>query len=144
MCILYSFSITIIRDSPFSLSLFSWYQSLGRKKNPNYFRFIRESILGNLSVIVFHSGHPSHLLKLPINPHRRRKTLIAGDFRRSLFPTPTIPSGAQGGDLQLFSKHRRKNPSHAPATRVSSPEAWISRTGAWGHVEHFPAMRFPL
>ena len=113
MCILYSFLITIIRDSPFSLSLFSWYHSLGRKKNPNYFRFIRESILGNLSVTVFHSGHPFHLLKLPINPHRRRKTLIAGDFRRSPFPTPTIPSSAQGGDLQLFSKHRRKNPSHA-------------------------------
>ena len=113
MCILYSFSITIIRDSPFSLSLFSWYQSLGRKKNPNYFRFIRKSILGNLSVIVFYSGQPSHLLKLPINPHRRRKTLIAGDFRRCPFPTPTIPSGAQGGDLQLFSKHWRKNPSHA-------------------------------
>ena len=50
------------------------------KKNPNYFRFIRESILGNLSVTVFHSGHLSHLLKLPINPHRRRKTLTAGDF----------------------------------------------------------------
>ena len=50
------------------------------KKNPNYFRFIRESILGNLSVTVFHSGHLSHLLKLPINPHRRRKTLTVGKF----------------------------------------------------------------
>ena len=97
------------------------------KKKLNYFRFIRESILGNLSVIVFHSDHPSHLLMLPINPHRRWKTLTAGDFsgdfRRGPFPTPTIPSGAQGGDLQLFSKHQRKNPSHAPAMRVSSPAA---------------------
>ena len=31
MCIINSFSITKIRDSPFSL--FTWYQSLGRKKN---------------------------------------------------------------------------------------------------------------
>ncbi|RVW49109.1 Retrovirus-related Pol polyprotein from transposon RE1 [Vitis vinifera] len=39
---------------------------------------------------------------------------FSGDFpARSPFPTSTIPSGAQGGDLQLFSKHRRKNPSHA-------------------------------
>ncbi|RVW76761.1 Retrovirus-related Pol polyprotein from transposon RE2 [Vitis vinifera] len=84
------------------------------KKNPNYFRFIRESIMGNLSVTVFHSGHPSHLLKLSDQPYRHQKTLTAGDlFRRSPFPTPTIPSGAQGGDLQLFSKHWRKNPSHA-------------------------------
>ena len=89
------------------------------KKNPNYFRFIRESILGNLSVTVFHSGHPSHLLKLSDQPYRRQKTLTAGDFsaelfRRSPFTTPTIPSSAQGGDLQLFSKHRRKNLSHVP------------------------------
>ena len=112
MCILYSFSITIIRDSPFSLSLHMVSEPREKKKNLNYFQFIRESILGNLSVTVFHSGHPSHLLKLPINriavrnPHRRRL------FRRSPFPTPTIPSSAQGGDLQLFSKHRRENPSH--------------------------------
>ena len=78
MCILYSFSITIIRDSPFSLSSHG-IRAKG-EKNPNYIRFIRESILGNLSVTVFHSGHPSHLLKLPINPHRRRKTLTASDF----------------------------------------------------------------
>ena len=76
MCIINSFSITKIRDSPFSL--FTWYQSLGRKrKKPNYFRFIRESILGNLSVTVFHSGHLSHLLKLSDQPSRRQKTLTA-------------------------------------------------------------------
>ena len=130
MCISYSFSITIIRDSPFSLSLslFTWSQSLGRK-NPNYFRFIRESILGNLSVTVFHSGHPSHLLKLPINRIAVRKpsppatfpATFSGDFRRSPFPTPTMPSGAQGGDLQVLSKHRREILSHTPATRVFSP-----------------------
>ena len=116
MCILYSFSITIIRDSPFSLSSHG-IRAKG-EKNPNYFRFICESILGNLSVTVFHSGHPSHLLKLSDQPYRRQKTLTAGDFsaelfRRSPFPTPTIPSSAQGGDLQPFSKHRRKNLSHA-------------------------------
>ena len=80
MCILYSFSITIIRDSPFFLSLSSHGIRAWGEKNPNYFRFICESILGNLLVTVFHSGYPSHLLKLPINPHRRRKTLTAGEF----------------------------------------------------------------
>ena len=50
------------------------------KKNLNYFRFIRESILGNLSVTVFHSGHPSHLLKLFDQPYHRQKTLTASNF----------------------------------------------------------------
>ncbi|RVW82965.1 hypothetical protein CK203_042465 [Vitis vinifera] len=58
------------------------------------------------------------------NPHRRKKpSLLATFFQRSPFSTPTIPSGAQGGDLQVFSKHRREILSHAPATRVSSPAA---------------------
>ena len=144
MYILYSFSITIIGDSPF-FSLSSHGIRAKGEKNPNYFWFIRESILGNLSVTVFHSGHPSHLLKLSDQPYRRQKSLTACDlFRRSPFPTPTIPSGAQGGDLQLFSKHQRKNPKHTPATHVSSPAAWISRTGAWGRVRHFPTTRFHL
>ena len=78
MCILYSFSITIIRDSPFSL--FSHGIRAKGEKNPNYFRFIRESILGNLSVTVFHSGHPSHLLNLSDQSYRHQKTLTAGDF----------------------------------------------------------------
>ena len=51
-----------------------------KKKKPNYFRFIRESIMGNLSVTVFHSDHLSHLLKLSDQPYRRQKTLTAGDF----------------------------------------------------------------
>ena len=130
MCILYSFSITIIKDSPFSLSLFSWYQSIGRKKNPNYFQFIRESILGNLSVTVFHSDHPSHLLKLPINPHRRRPfpvTFPAKSFsntdhtircarRRSLtfLKAPEEESQPRASLL-------RRPESHAPACE-----------GAWG------------
>ena len=84
MCILYSFSITILRDSPFSLSL-HMVSEPGGGGNPNYFRFIHESILGNLSVTVFHSGHPSHLLKLPINPHRRQKTLTADNFSGDIF-----------------------------------------------------------
>ena len=55
------------------------------KKNPNYFRFIHESILGNLSVTVFHSGHPSHLLKLLDQPYRRQKTLTTDNFSGDLF-----------------------------------------------------------
>ena len=88
MCILYSFSITIIRDSPFSL--FSHGIRAKGEKNPNYFRFIRESILGNLSVTVFHSGHPSHLLKLSDQPYHRQKTLTAGDFSGDLFPAKSF------------------------------------------------------
>ncbi|RVW31623.1 Retrovirus-related Pol polyprotein from transposon RE1 [Vitis vinifera] len=60
------------------------------KKNPNYFRFIRESILGNLSVTVFHSGHLSHLLKLTDQPYRRQKTLTVGDFSSDLFPAKSF------------------------------------------------------
>ena len=84
MCILYGFSITIIRASPF-FSLSSHGIRAKGKKNLNYFRFIRESILGNLSVIVFHSRHPSHLLKLFDQPYHRQKTLIVGDFSGDLF-----------------------------------------------------------
>ena len=101
--------------------------------------------MGNLSMTVFHSGHLPHLLKLSGQLYRRQKTLIAGDFfRRSPFSTPTVPSGAQGGDLQVLSKHRRENLSQVPATRVSSLTAWTSRAGSWGHVEHFLATRFHL
>ena len=89
MCILYIFSITIIRDSLFSLSL-HMVSEPREKKNPNYFSFIRESILGNLSVTAFHSGHPSHLLKLSAQPYRRQKTLTAvrNPHRRRLFRRP--------------------------------------------------------
>ena len=115
------------------------------KKKPNYFRFIRESILRNLSVTVFHSGYLSHLLKLSDQPYRHQKTLTAsnffGDFfRLSPFPTPTKPSGAQGGDLQVLSKHRREILSHA-CFFSGSPNL---TPGAWGRVEHFPATCFHL
>ena len=116
-----------------------------REKKSNYFQFIRESILGNLSMTVFHSGHLPHLLRLSGQPYCHQKTLTAGDFfRRSPFPTSTIPSGAQRGDLQVLLKHWRENLSHTPATCVSSPAAQTSRAYAWGHVEHFWATRFHL
>ena len=88
MCIINSFSITKIRDSPFSL--FSHGIRAQGEKNPNYFRFIREFILGNISVTVFHSGHLSHLLKLSDQPYRRQKTLTAGDFSGNLFPVKSF------------------------------------------------------
>ena len=72
---MYSFSTTKIRDSPFSL--FSYGIRAKGGKKPNYFRFIRESILGNLLVTVFHFDHLSHLLKLSDQPYRRQKTLTA-------------------------------------------------------------------
>ena len=63
---------------------------LREKKNPNYFRFIHESIMENLSVTVFHSGHPSHLLKLSDQSYCRQKTLIVDDFFGDLFPTKSF------------------------------------------------------
>ena len=101
-----------------------------KKKKPNYFWFIHESILGNLSVTVFHSGHLPHLLKLSDQPYHRQKTLTPY-HRQSPFLTPTIPSSAQGENLQVLSKHRRENLSHVPTTHVSSPAAWTSHASAW-------------
>ena len=83
---MYSFSTTKIRDSPFSL--FSYGIRAKGGKKPNYFRFIRESILGNLLVTVFHFGHLSHLLKLSNQPYRRQKTLTAV---RKPSPPATFP-----------------------------------------------------
>ena len=51
-----------------------------KKKKPNYFWFICESIMGNLLVTVFYSGHLPNLLKLSGQPYRCKKTLTAGDF----------------------------------------------------------------
>ena len=124
------FLITKIRDSPFSL--FSHGIRVQGEKKPNYFRFICESILGNLSVTVFHSNHLPHLLKLSGQPYRRQKTLTAGNFfqrlfRQSPFPTPTIPSGAQGGDLQVLSKHRKENLSRGRISVTRQPRAFLLR-----------------
>ena len=80
---MYSFSTTKIRDSPFSL--FSYGIRAKGGKKPNYFRFIRESILGNLLVTVFHFGHLSHLLKLSDQPYRCQKPLTA--IRKPLLPS---------------------------------------------------------
>ena len=133
MCILYSFSITIIRDSPF-FSLFSHGIRAKGEKNPNYFRFIRESILGNLSVTVFHFGHPSHLLKLSDQSYHRQKTLTAGDFsgevlfrhrpyhqvRKEIFKFSQSTGGKISATRQPCVFLLRRPESHAPA-----------REGAW-------------
>ena len=77
---------------------------------------------------VFHSGHLFHLPKLSGQPCHGQKTLIivkifptifSGDFSydfffQRYFPTPTTSSGAQKGNLQLFSKHRSQKSTHAP------------------------------
>ena len=127
MCILYSFSIIIIRDSPFSLSLYMVSEPR-EKKNPNYFRFIRESILGNLSVTVFHSDHPSHLLKLPINPHRRRKTLTAGDFSGDLF----LATSFSDTDHTIRCARRRSSTFLKAPEKESQPRAGHARLFSGG------------
>ena len=134
-----------------SLSLSTWYQSQGRK--PNSFLFSVSSTPGNLPVTVFLSGHLPHLPILSGQLDRRKKTLTVGkifrptfpaNFRRRIFPTPTIPEGAPGGDLQLLWRHQHQKSSHAPATRNFPAGGWISRAGAWGHVRPFPATRLIL
>ncbi|RVW70463.1 hypothetical protein CK203_058343 [Vitis vinifera] len=89
--------------SPSSVDIIT--MSQGRK--PNSFQFPVSSTPGNLPMAVFHSGHLPHLPILSGQLDRRKKTLTAGKifrrtFRRRLFPTPTIPEGAPGGDLQLL------------------------------------------
>ena len=111
----------------FFLSLSTWYQSQGKK--PNSFLFPVSSTPGNLPVTVFHSGHLPHLPILSGQSDRRQKTLTAGKiFQRRLFPTPTIPEGAPGGDLQLLWRHRNQKIIHAPATRNFPSDDCI----AWG------------
>ena len=105
------------------------------KKNLNYFRFIRESILGNLSVTVFHSGHPSHLLKFFDQPYHRQKTLTADNFSGDVLfqhrPYHQVHkqeifnfSQSTGGRISATRRPRasliRRPESHAPA-----------REGAW-------------
>ena len=98
MCIINSFLITKIKDSPFSL--FSHGIRAYGEKKPNYFQFIHESILGNLSMTVFHSGHLPHLLKLSGQPYRRQKTLTA--VRKSS-PSATFPMTFSG---KVLFRHR--------------------------------------
>ena len=130
-----------------SLSLSTWYQSQGRK--PNSFQFPVSSTPGNFPVTVFHSGHLPHLPILSGQSDRRQKTLTAGKlfrqtFRRRLFPTPTIPEGTPGRDLQLLWRHRNQKIIHALATRNFSSGYCISCAGAWGRVRTFPATRLLL
>ncbi|RVW11983.1 hypothetical protein CK203_091851 [Vitis vinifera] len=100
-------------------------------------------------VIVFHSGHLSHLLKLsdPIvssleNPHRRQKTLTAGDlFRRSPFRHRRYHQ-VHKERSSSFLKARREILSHVPAMRVSSPAPErhaLARGALSGHALPPPA-----
>ena len=107
-----------------------------KKKKPNYFRFIRELILGNLSVTVFHSGHLSHLLKLSDQLYRRQKTLTAGDFSGDLFPATSFSNA----DHTIRCARRRSSTflkapeeeSHPRASLLWRPESHVSaREGTW-------------
>ena len=136
MCILYSFSITIIRDSPFFLS--SHGIRVKGEKNPNYFCFIRESIRGNLSVIVFHSDHPSHLLKFSDQPYRRQKTLIV--VRKPSLSATFPATSFSNTDHTIRCARRRSSSflkapegeSHPRAFLLRRPESHApAREGAW-------------
>ena len=146
MCIINSFSITKIGILPFLSFHMVLEPREEKKKNPNYFRFICESILGNLSVTVFHSSHLSHLLKFSDQSYRRQKTLTAGNFsdnffQRSPFPTPTIPSSAQGGDFLSFVK-APEGDSQPRAGHAHFFSSGLNLTRR--HVEHFSGTHFQL
>ena len=100
------------------------------KKNPNYFRFIRESILGNLSVTVFHSDHPSHLLKLPINPHRRRPFPVTFPAKSFSNTDHTIRCARRRSLTFLKAPDEESQPR---ASLLRRPESHVpAREGAWG------------
>ena len=119
------------------------------KKNPNYFQFIHESILGNLSVTVFHSDHPSHLLKLFDQPYRRQKTLTVGNFSGEVLfwhrPYHQVRkeeifkfSQSTGGRLSAtrFHLQPRLTPSSHPPSVLVSSEPW--KCIFWGFVSVDP------
>ncbi|RVW74011.1 putative mitochondrial protein [Vitis vinifera] len=117
-----------------------------KEKKPNYFRFICESILGNLTVTVFHSGHFSHLLKLSCQSYRRQKTLTVGNFFgnffwRSPFLTPdhTIRC-ARRRSSSFVKAPEGDSQSHAGHARFFSGGLKLIRR----RVEHFLATRFHL
>ena len=104
---------------------------LREKKKPNYFRFIRESILENLSVTVFHSGQPCC----------RQKTLTAGDFpAKSFSNTDHTIRCARRRSSSFVKAPEGESQSRADHARFFSGGLNLRR---W-HVEHFPATRFHL
>ena len=125
MCIINSFLIKKIKDSPFSL--FSHGIRAYGEKKPNYFRFIHESILRNLSVTVFHSGHLPHLLKLSGQPYRHQKTLTA--VRKSS-PSATFPTKSFSDTDHTIKCARRRSSSF-----VTAPEG--ESQSCTGHARFF-------
>ena len=136
-----------MRIKVFSLSLSTWYQSQGRKLY--YFWFTRVINSENLSndCVSFRSPFPfPKAFRLAIswseNPHHRQHFSCYFFFRR-YFPTPTTSSGAQRGDLQLFSTQRSQKPIHMPPTRgrvrARSPLSGVKLlpAGSSGAVLHF-------
>ena len=87
------------------------------KKKPNYFQFIRESILGNLSMTVFHSDHLFHLLKLSDQPYRRQKTLTAV---RKPSPPATFPAKSFSDTDHTIKCTRRRSSSFIKAPEGDS------------------------
>ena len=134
-----------MRIKVFSLSLSTWYQSQGRKLYSFWFTHVINSGNSSSDRVSFRSPFPSpkafwSTISWSENPYHRQhfsEDIFWRLFFRRYFPTPTTLSGAQRGDLQLFSKHRSQKPIHVPPMRHFSPAAWIPRTDAWGRVTHF-------
>ena len=133
-----------MRIKVFSLSLSTWYQSQGRKLYSFWFPRVINSGNPSSDRVSFRSPFPSpkafrSTISWSENPHHRQH--FFGDiFSATLvfqryFSTPTTSSGAQRGDLQLFSKHWSQKNRSTRLTRavfLRRPESHTPTCeGAW-------------
>ncbi|RVX16945.1 hypothetical protein CK203_003304 [Vitis vinifera] len=109
-------------------------------------RLVPSSKAQSTRVTVFHSGHPSHLLKLSDQSYCRQKTLIVDDFFGDLFPTKSFSDT----DHTIRCARRRSSSFLKAPEGKSQPRAGHGRFFSdslnltrW-RVEHFPATRFHL
>ena len=152
-----------MRIKVFSLFLSTWYQSQGRKLYSFWFTRIINSGNPSSDRVSFRSPFPSpkafrSSISWSKNPRHHqhfssnifRRLFRRLFFSRRYFPTPTTSSGAQRGDLQLFSKHRSQKPIHTPFFSGGlNPTRWCVRArgplsgakllpaGSSGAVLHF-------
>ena len=147
-----------MRIKVFSLSLSTWYQSQGRKLYSFWFTHVINSGNPSSDRVSFRSPFPSpkafrSTISWSENPYHRQhfsEDIFWRLFFRRYFPTPTTLSGAQRGDLQLFSKHLSQKPIHksffsgglnSTRRRVRARDplsgAKLLPVGSFGAVLHF-------
>ena len=115
------------------------------KKKPNYFRFIRDSILGNLSVTVFHSGHLSHARGgEEVNRIAVRKPSPPTNFSGNVLFRHRLYHQVRKEEIFKFCQNtggRFSSTRQPHAFLLRRPELHASSRKC---MEHFPATRFHL